>query len=207
MKIIYNQFLLLFFLVLINCTKKTIKNENIDLISLQGKSFLIQMIEKNQFNDITNILDQKLLATKNYIINHAHFDNDGNGLLHYSTLHDDIKILIYLIKQGSNLNSQNKYKNTPLHLSILAENINAVKVLLEKNADMEIKNKQGYTPFQMALKKKNNEIIKLFVEKKYGHELAQAKKGNKEPLQLAISQYSERRKVKIMKFLKYNKYI
>ncbi len=197
---------IIFILFFTGCSKVFDKKINIEDIQIQQyqRPFLLNVILNGDFDKVKSIIQRYNTPA---VINNRNIDKYGNNALHFAVMQKNTKILVLLIEKGGNIDFKNQYENTPLHLSILAENINAVKVLLENNADMEIKNKQGYTPFQMALKKKNNEIIKLFVEKKYGHELAQAKKGNKEPLQLAISQYSERRKVKIMKFLKYNKYI
>ncbi|WP_339045534.1 ankyrin repeat domain-containing protein [Candidatus Mesenet endosymbiont of Agriotes lineatus] len=74
----------------------------------------------------------------------------------------------FFIKQGINVNSQNKCRITLLHLAIEIGDIEAVRYLLTiKNINPFIQNNNGRTPFNYAEGKK--EILRMLIEAEYKH--------------------------------------
>ncbi|MDR2806579.1 MAG: ankyrin repeat domain-containing protein [Puniceicoccales bacterium] len=93
-------------------------------------------------------------------------NNKDNTILHEIILCEgDISDIVeQLIRQGADINAQNKYKNTPLHYAVLVGNIEMVKFLVEHGANINITNKKEKTPLDLAEKEQNRTICDYLEE-------------------------------------------
>ncbi|MDQ8040202.1 MAG: ankyrin repeat domain-containing protein [Rickettsiella sp.] len=67
-------------------------------------------------------------------------------LLQHVIRHNFTEIAILLMEYGAEVNTQDKFDNTPLHEAAKNGNVILVKHLLSKNANILIKNFEGKTP-------------------------------------------------------------
>ena len=72
----------------------------------------------------------------------------GNTLLSIAAQFGCYDICDLLIKEGADVNTQNKLGNTPLHYSIAYNMANICDLLIESGAKETIKNKKRLTPWQ-----------------------------------------------------------
>ncbi len=115
------------------------------LVALQGKLDLLNFF-----------LDEGLEITK---------DKDENTPLHYAAASGTVEVARALFEEdATQLNIQNKQKETPLYIAVMAEKVNIVRYLLSKNADRSLQNDQGKTPLLIALECGNQKIKKAFLE-------------------------------------------
>jgi ankyrin repeat protein len=70
-----------------------------------------------------------------------------------------------LIEEGANINSTNKYKNTPLHIAALKGNNELAKILIKKGANYKTQNKYYFTPLHLAAANGYENIVKLLINK------------------------------------------
>ena len=92
--------------------------------------------------------------------------NGGHTFLHVFCMHAVmgkkaiklIELMELLIKNGADVNSQNKHKETPLHYlcwqNTNKEMIEVIKFLIEKGADVNSQDKYGRTPLHYLCYKK-----------------------------------------------------
>ena len=114
--------------------KQILKKE--DFIRLKS---LIECKKENQFvyelHKLINIYD----------INSS--DKNGNTLLSYACMNNEIYIVNYLLNNGANPNCINKYKNTPLHYALSNKNYAIADLLIQNKAKDNLKNIFGLTPW------------------------------------------------------------
>ena len=100
---------------------------------------LIECKKENQFvyelHKLINIYD----------INSS--DKNGNTLLSYACMNNEIYIVNYLLNNGANPNCINKYKNTPLHYALSNKNYAIADLLIQNKAKDNLKNIFGLTPW------------------------------------------------------------
>ena len=114
--------------------KQILKKE--DFLRLKS---LIESKKENQFvyelHKLINIYD----------INSS--DKNGNTLLSYACMNNEIYIVNYLLNNGANPNCINKYKNTPLHYALSNKNYAIADLLIQNKAKDNLKNIFGLTPW------------------------------------------------------------
>ena len=95
-----------------------------------------------------------LLNNKAVDINFINIKSDNafvsNTALMISVQKRNIKILLYLLQRGADLNIQNQMGNTALHLAVITDFRSAILYLLMKGADDTITNNDGKTPYDFA---------------------------------------------------------
>jgi ankyrin repeat protein len=124
-----------------------------------GWTFLHHTV-KQRFVEETRILLQRNM-------NPNVEDREGDTPLHLAVTDDDesSEILVLLLDNLANINSQNKKKETPLQWAVMIENIPAVKILLERKASMNLITSNGHTALDYAIIRENQELISLIEEK------------------------------------------
>ena len=75
---------------------------------------------------------------------------------------DNVK---YLIENGYNPNTVDRYGNAPIHTAILTAQQDIIEYLIQHGADIERKNKAGLTPLQLAVTEDFIDSTKLLLEK------------------------------------------
>ncbi|MCJ8332026.1 MAG: ankyrin repeat domain-containing protein [Lentisphaeria bacterium] len=83
-------------------------------------------------------------------------NRDGETPLHHAMRNSNYQIFEYLVKNGSNLQIQTRYKDSVLHLAAFSS-LEKVKLLVNKGIDINIKDNNGETPLFRTYKK-----IKIF---------------------------------------------
>ena len=100
----------------------------------------------------------KLLIDKGVDIKYT--DESGFTLLHTAACASSVQVAEFLIENGLNLNSKNKFLATPLHCAAMVgtmtdsqkkeSNIEMVKLLIDKGADINPRDVRGQTPLKQA---------------------------------------------------------
>ncbi len=78
---------------------------------------------------------------------------------------NNYRIIRKEIRNGFNLNEQDKDGNTPLMVAILYDNETVVDMLLHMNVDLTLANKKKETALDLATKSGNNNIIAMIQAK------------------------------------------
>lgn len=68
-----------------------------------------------------------------------------------------------LIDYGANVNTMNKFGNTPLHQAAANGQEETAKLLLDYEAKIDLRNKAKDTPLHVACKKNNSKLVKLLL--------------------------------------------
>ena len=66
-------------------------------------------------------------------------NRDENTPLQVACLKNNINIINYLLKMGSNINSKNKFNESPLHTAIRSNSIEVIRLLLINGARYKFK--------------------------------------------------------------------
>jgi ankyrin repeat protein len=69
----------------------------------------------------------------------------------------------WLIANGADVNSINKYKYSPLHMAAKYNNFNIAEILIKRGADVNIADKGGFTPLHMAAMFGSYETVKVLL--------------------------------------------
>ncbi|XP_035658172.1 ankyrin-3-like [Branchiostoma floridae] len=73
------------------------------------------------------------------------------SLLHLAAESGHVGVAELLIQAGAQMDSRNKYCDTPLHMAAESGNMGVAELLLNAGALVDSKNKYGVTPFRMAI--------------------------------------------------------
>ncbi|RAP36170.1 hypothetical protein B1207_08425 [Legionella quinlivanii] len=166
----------------------------VDQVDLKGNSALHYALEKpseaaaltllplmktpNQSNRL-GITPMMLAAAKEslpvlrYLCESGHsissVDQSGNNALHYAAMLGKVKSIVYLARQGFDLNQpetpegtkklEKSARRTALHLAALNGHVKAVLCLLELKADLEKEDKHGFGVCEYAIYSKNQEML------------------------------------------------
>lgn len=115
----------------------------------------------------------------------------SENILHAIVYSGDLDRLYYIMKQGYNLNLDEKDIDgaTPLLISIAIGKSDIAKALINMGADVNKPDNEGVTPLHIACQEGNIELVKLLIEK--GADIrSKTAKGNY-PIMLAIANDNE----------------
>jgi len=101
----------------------------------------------------------RMIETNKHIIN-AIYAPCEETILSYAARHKYYDVVRCLILNGADVNSTDKYLNTPLHSAALCGDIGIVKLLLDYGADKHAITLNGRTAVQIAVYYHNNETAK-----------------------------------------------
>jgi len=114
------------------------------------KSWSFAAVGNNDIDLLRALLDNyNLLDIKN---------NDGEGLLSYAVLHDNVDIVRFLIKRGVNINEIDHNHTTPLMIAAKNNNIEIVKILTSSGCHIESKDTFGNAPIDYSVMNNNRHI-------------------------------------------------
>jgi len=90
---------------------------------------------------------------------------------------NDLEALKEELKNGMDINFQNKYGWTPLHMAIRRDRRAMVEYLLEQGADIDRIDGAGWTPLMEAVMDDMPELCKLLLDKGADVSIANARGG------------------------------
>ena len=82
---------------------------------------------------------------------------------------DDLELLSFLLKHGSNLNLQGQDGDTALLTALECQHNNVTKRLIQYGADIDIKENSGYNALSVAILFKVHPLIQLLLERQADH--------------------------------------
>ena len=83
-------------------------------------------------------------------------DNNGNTPLHIASLHNNIRVVEFLISININVNVRNNQGNTPINLACIAGNQYVIRALLKIKANVIIPNHSGKRPHVLLAENHNS---------------------------------------------------
>jgi ankyrin repeat protein len=103
----------------------------------------------------------------------------------WATFYNNIELLAWLIKNGANIDHQDRNGYCALHFAGQQKSIDSAKLLLENDADINLMDIHGNPPIWTAIfnSKGNYELVRLYVLK--GADLDSENKHNISPRKLA----------------------
>jgi len=107
-------------------------------------------------NDQPEIFD---FLVKHFLVDLSVRDYDKNMALHLACQHKRFQYVSRLTQNGSHINAQNVFGNTPLHIAASVGDVSSVKLLLQKGADRRILNNDSLTPEQLAVNNNQSQVI------------------------------------------------
>lgn len=144
------------------------KGADVNQLNINKESPLFFAIKNNREKVVELLLEKGAIAQLGNNVSE-------NTPLHYAAEIGNLTIAKHLLYRGANINSQNKYGQTPLYNAAFHGNIEMVDFLLKNNADQHIKLKddfydlgynsgihhlKGYTPIDIAKILNNNDIVR-----------------------------------------------
>ena len=152
-------------------TKKTIKStEHIDKLS-EKNAGLNKVIDDSLSREMDEIFKKDNISRFVELIKENNLsllseDRDNANMLLMSSKYNAVKIALYLIKSGVDVDSLDSFNNTALlwACSQQTPNFMFIKTLLFFNASTGIRNLSGITALAMSLNKSNFNISDLLIE-------------------------------------------
>ena len=89
--------------------------------------------------------------------------------------------IIELLKQGVDVNYQDRYGRTPLYRACLNNKLEIAKLLIERGADINVKTLVAWTPLHGACWNNYLEIAKLLIERGSRYKLLADSDGKGDP--------------------------
>ena len=87
---------------------------------------------------------------------------DGWAALHWATWHNRTDVVKHLLREGTDVNRQNGWEDTPLHWAARYNHAKVARLLLDNGADTNIKNNDNQTPLDYA--RKGSEVESLLLQ-------------------------------------------
>src|SRR3990167_3868495 len=116
-------------------------------------------------------------------------DQNGNRILHFSSLHnpsDQLRLFKKLIKRGAKVNVNNNRGESPLHLASSQASLKVVKLLIESKANIHSTCKNNLeTSLHYAVRNSSTDIVHLLVLS--NADPAQSSSTGETPLNIAIN--------------------
>lgn len=107
------------------------------------------------------------------------------SLLHIAVCNGDEKMTTLLLEKLE-IDSKNRYFETPLHYAAKKGFNGIVTMLIEKKANIEAKDEKGKTPLHFAAKNGNKEVVEILLH--YSANKEELDNKNKKPIDLATNE-------------------
>ena len=141
---------------------------------------------------VLKVCDARTIHFKNWwsflqLYSDLHYKPDTD-LAVAATLGLDTIIKLLLAQKDIDVNSKNKWGETPLHFGVSGGNVEVVRLLLaQKDIDLNSKNKWSYTPLCKAASRGRVEVVKLLLARK-DIEFNSTNDYHQTPLSLAVQE-------------------
>jgi ankyrin repeat protein len=122
----------------------------------------------HMLNKLNDVIDKKKSLNETELanlINQLNQTSLDKALL-YSTQQGNVEILNMLVQAKANVNTKNKYGNTPLILAAVQGNVEIIDLLIKAGADINAKDKFNQTALIKALAKGKYVVAKKLLEYK-----------------------------------------
>jgi len=135
------------------------KNQNVENLKLalqygDDPTELLYTFVKSRFNEPITSEDKEIFNMLIDLGADVNYTPYSDSLLHMATRCrsgvSNIELMKLLIDRGANVNSKNKYDQTPLFCAAVKNDatIESIKLLIDNGADISIANNLGYTPLE-----------------------------------------------------------
>jgi hypothetical protein len=117
---------------------------------------ILEEAKKGNLKEIQMILQRdrsKLYST----------DEVGYTPLHYALIRAKWDVALFLINEGSNVNTKGTEGGTPLHCAANHDNTEIIELLIKKGGEIEARNAWGNTPLNLASMRGCEETIKTLI--------------------------------------------
>jgi len=134
-------------------------------------------IIEERFDDALKLLqeDASLMKAK---------DLQNNKPLHLAALKGSTNLVSYLIAQGAEVNSRNKFGQTPLHRAMVEGHYAVAKLLIDANAEVNGRDNQGVIPVHVAAHRRHGKLVELLLE--HGAEVDAQDAFRRRPINMSI---------------------
>jgi ankyrin repeat protein len=134
---------------------------------------------KNQYNNRFDKSYKKLFDINSKYLR-------GKTLAHYVVKYNVTGLILYLSKNGLNLDICDDNYDTPLHAAVKANHIVIVKELINAGVDINLAAEFEATPLHLAVSEGHEDIVKLLL--KNGADVSLVDERNLSPLDYAIDE-------------------
>lgn len=122
---------------------------------------------KNELGNLPQHFAKDLEIIKTLSTYHINFNakgENGNTLLHFSSMNDGFEESVFLLEKGLDVNCRDDGGNTPVHLAAWYGNLDQIKLFVEHRADIHLPGKEMKTPLFHAFKRGNFEVFQFLLE-------------------------------------------
>lgn len=116
--------------------------------------------------------------------------SNGNTTVHTAAISDNDTMILWLIKNGADINICNEIGDSPLHCAALSQANNAIKILIEHGANVNIQNNLGETPLFKAVENNSYDTAALLLN--LGADVNKKDNYNLDPLYEALSNQNDK---------------
>ena len=105
-------------------------------------------------------------SNENYLSDKSKEGKHGQTVLHAAIEQNRLDIVIYLLKNGANVNSKDARGGEPIHIAAMQNRIDAIKFLIRKGANVNARNDYADTPLHYAAFNNSTGAIRLLLDRK-----------------------------------------
>ncbi len=136
----------------VNATMMPRKNNNSNSNQVLNEWEVKQILKNGDLATFKKIAWEKVYKIKDEILNEA-------------CAHSTTEIVLYLIKEGANINNKGgNWNNTPLHRAITMHKPKVARLLIQGGANVNLKTKSGETPLYYVLETGDVSLAKLLID-------------------------------------------
>ncbi len=111
-------------------------------------------------------------------------DLQHNKPLHLAALKGSTNLVSYLLTQGAEVNSRNKFGQTPLHRAMIEGHYVVARLLIDAHAEVNGRDNQGVIPVHVAAHRRHGSLVELLL--KHGAEVDAQDAFRRRPINMSI---------------------
>lgn len=130
------------------------------IASLSSTAYTDQIHDAAKNGDLEKM--KVLLSSNPDLLNSQ--DDFGATPLHWAGIRGQVKISMYLIKNGADVNIKENHGAPPLHWAAHCDHTNVIRTLISKGAKVDEKNMMGRTALHVAARRGCLKVVKVLIE-------------------------------------------